>query len=376
MAIAGPAIGPTLGGYIVTNLDWRWIFFINLPIGIVADHDGAHVSCPRTASARLRARVDWLSIALLATGLGSLQTLLEEGYSHDWWDSGLVQQLAPSRPWCRWCWFVRRQLESESPVVDLCVLRYRSLLAGCLLSAVIGMGLYGALFAIPIFAQTVLHCTSQQTGMLLLPGALASAFTMPIAARLLRHFDPRVLITAGARIVIASMLWLSNLNPQTGESDLFWPLIVRGFGTVLMFLPMSMATLGSVPVAEISESDGPLQPHATTWRQYRHCGAHHGARLAPRPFTGTSWSRNLSATDPDVLGRVQALTGAFASKGFDLEHARRQALLLLDQTVNVQASVLSFADTFWIVAMLFLGALPLVLLLGKGKPRAPAAGAH
>ncbi len=373
VAIAGPAIGPTLGGYIVTNLDWRWIFFINLPIGIVAIIM-ALTYLPKDGERKATGSVDWFSIALLATGLGCVQTFLEEGYSHDWFDSGLVRACAVGAV-VSLVWFVRRQLVSANPVVDLSVLRYRSLTAGCLLSAVIGMGLYGALFAVPIFAQTVLHYTSQQTGMLLLPGALASAFTMPIAARLLRRFDPRVLIASGALIVTASMLGLSDLNPQTGEPDLFWPLIVRGFGTVLMFLPMSMATLGSVPIAEVSKATG-------LYNLTRQLGGSIGIAalttvLASRQaFHRNVLVENLTATDPDVVGRVQTLTDLFASKGFDLGHARQQALLLLDQMVNVQASVLSFADTFWIVAMLFLATLPLVLLLGKGNPRVPAGGGH
>ncbi|HET9955650.1 MAG TPA: DHA2 family efflux MFS transporter permease subunit, partial [Polyangiaceae bacterium] len=254
VAIAGPAIGPTLGGYIVTNLDWRWIFFINLPIGILAIFMAA-TFLPEDGARKATGSVDWLSLAYLAVGLGALQTLLEEGYSESWFESSFISACAVTAAVCLVV-FVYRQLNASQPVVDLRVLRYRSLWAGCIVSAVIGMGLYGAMFAVPIFAQSVMRYTSQQTGMLMLPGALASAVAMPLMARLLKRFDPRVLVAAGSLVVISALWMLSRLNPQTNEDELFWPLIIRGFGTVAMFLPMSMATFASVPVQDVSKATG------------------------------------------------------------------------------------------------------------------------
>src|SRR5262249_11240456 len=133
---------------------------------------------------------------------------------------------------------------------------YRSLWAGSILSIVIGIALFGALFSIPLFAGNILGFTSQQTGMLLLPGALASAVAMPLAGRVLRVLEARLALICGSILLAAALVMLSNLSPQTGEGDLFWPLIIRSFGTVLMFLPLSLATLGSIPKEDIAKATG------------------------------------------------------------------------------------------------------------------------
>lgn len=373
VAIAGPAIGPTLGGYIVTNLDWRWIFYINVPIGIVAILMAA-TFLPKDGPPKAKGGIDAFSILLLAAGLGAMQTLLEEGASHDWFDSWFGR-ISLAVTVLSLLWFVLRQLGSPNPVVDLRVLRHRSLWIGCIVSAVIGVGLYGAMFAVPIFAQTSLRFTSQQTGMLLLPGALTSAFMMPIAAKLLGKFDPRALILAGASIVVGAMLWLSTLNATMGAGDLFWPLVIRGGGTVLMFLPMSMASLGSVPVHEISAATG-------LYNLTRQVGGSVGiAVLTTLLSTRQAFHRGvlvekIAANDPAVLRRIDAIAAGFVGKGIDPVEAKRKALFLLDGTASAQAAVMSFADTFWMVAVVFIVAAPLVLLLGKGNRKAVAAPAH
>lgn len=371
VAIAGPAIGPTLGGYIVTNLDWRWIFFVNFPIGIVAILMATSF-LPEDGARKAAGSVDWVSLAYLALGLGALQTFLEEGYSESWFDSTFISVCALVSG-VSLVTFVARQLRSANPVVDLRVLRYRSLWAGCVVSAVIGMGLYGAMFAVPIFAQTVMRYTSQETGMLMLPGALASAFAMPMMAVLLKRFDPRVLVAAGATIVIVALWMLSHLNPQTNEQELFWPLIIRGFGSVAMFLPMSMATFSSIPVKDVSKATG-------LYNLTRQLGGSIGVAVlttvlsSREAFHRSVLVEKLGATSTATLERLHALTAGFMAKGFDAEPARRQALLVLDGSVNQQAAVMSFADSFWLVAVVFLGTMPLLLLLGKGNRNRPAAG--
>ncbi|HEY2734939.1 MAG TPA: DHA2 family efflux MFS transporter permease subunit, partial [Polyangiales bacterium] len=249
IVIAGPVIGPTLGGFITTNLDWRWVFYVNVPVGI-----GAVFLCLRALPADIEerdsSRVDWLAIALLAIGLGSMQTVLEEGNTEDWFDSPMIVALSLSTV-IGLIVFVWRSLTAENPVVDLRVLRYRSLWAGSILSIVVGIALYGALFAIPIFAQSILHFTAQQTGLLLLPGALASAVAMPIAARVVRKVDPRMMLVVGGLILVLALWQFTALSPLTGEGDLFVPLIVRSIGTVCMFLPLNLATIGPIPKQDV-----------------------------------------------------------------------------------------------------------------------------
>lgn len=376
VAIAGPAIGPTLGGYIVTNLDWRWIFYVNFPIGLLAI-SMAVTFLPEDGPRKATGSIDWLSLLLMAVGLGALQTFLEEGYSESWFESDLIVACTLLAVVCL-VLFVDRQLSSESPVVDLRVLRYRSLWAGCVASSVLGMGLYGAMFAVPIFAQTVMHYTSQQTGMLMLPGALASAVAMPVMARLLRRLEPRVLVAGGSVLVIASLQMLSRMNPQTNEDELFWPLIVRGFGTVMMFLPMSMATFGAIPVKDVAKATG-------LYNLTRQLGGSIGIAVLTTVLSSrTAFHRSvlvekLAVSDAAAAERLRLLTSSFAAKGADAASAKGQALTVLDGSVNLQASVMSFADSFWLVALVFLLTMPLILLLGKVKPGArpgAAADAH
>ena len=370
IVVSGPAIGPTLGGYLVTNVDWRWIFFINLPVGIAAVilSLAALPADPPTPSRR---SVDWFAILLLAVGIGSLQTLLEEGNSEDWFESRFIIALAVTT-FLGLGGLVWRLLESDDPVVDLRVLRYRSLWAGSVLSVIVGIALFGALFSIPLFAQTVLGFTSQQTGMLLLPGALTSAFAMPLAGRVLKIVEARIALVGGSLLLVVALLSLSRLTPQTGEGDLFWPLIIRAFGTVLMFLPLSLAALGSIPKEDIAKATG-------FFSLTRQLGGSIGVALLStlltrrEAFHRSVLIEKVAVNNPLAFERLAALRGAFLAKGSTVDDAQAKATALLDHSVGMQALVMSFADTFVATGVLILIFLPLVVLLGKGNGAAPAA---
>jgi MFS transporter, DHA2 family, multidrug resistance protein len=368
IVIAGPAIGPTLGGYIVTHFGWRWIFFINVPIGIGAVILAINALAKDPPKGLTQAPIDWLAIALLAIGIGSFQAMLEEGQSEDWFESPMIIALTLAAV-IGLVAFVLRELRSAHPVVDLRVLRYRSLWSGSLLSVVVGMALYGALFSIPIFASSVMHYTSQQVGLMLLPGALASAFAMPFAAKLASKFDPRAILVIGATILTTSLFMLARLEAQTSADDLFWPLIVRAFGTVLMFMPLTLAALGPIPKEDTAAATG-------LFNLTRQLGGSIGVALLTtllaqrQAFHRGVLTEHLSASDPNVIARVNAYTQALVAKGTPLGIAKDQALAMLDGIVNREAAVLSFGDTFYATAALLIVTLPLVFLLGK-----PAKGA-
>jgi DHA2 family multidrug resistance protein len=376
VVIAGPAIGPTLGGYLTTNVNWRWIFFINIPIGIAAVFmclAFLPVDEKRDGSKPLPG-IDWLGIGLLTAGLGALQTVLEEGQTDDWFSSSFI---------CTFSWiafislalFVWRELVVASPVVDLRVLRYRSLWAGSILSVVVGMALYGALFAVPIFAQTMMHYTAQQTGMLLLPGALASAVAFPLAARLVGKSDPRYLIASGAVVLATAVIWLGQLSPQTGARDLFWPLIVRAFGTVLMFLPLSLATLGPVPKKDVAGA-------SAFYNLTRQLGGSVGVALLTTLLARrNAWHHavlveKLGPGNLTLDGRLGGMIASLQAHGFDYASAKQRALMMLDGLVSQQAAVLSFGDTFRATAVLIFATLPLIFLLGKPAGKMDVSGGH
>jgi DHA2 family multidrug resistance protein len=375
IVIAGPVIGPTLGGYIVTNIDWRWIFFINLPVGILAVFMCiAFLPQDPPLNQLKKDPIDWVAIGLLALGIGSFQIFLEEGYTEDWFQSPFIVVCAMLAV-IGTVLFVMRVLSSPHPVVDLRVLKYRSLAGGSVLSVVVGMALYGALFAIPIFGSTVLHYTAQEVGLLMLPGALGSAFTMPISAKLSRTIDPRIQLASGATILGVAVMWLGKLTVTTGADDLFWPMLIQRFGTVLMFVPLSMVSLGSIPKKDIAAS-------TALYNLTRQLGGSVGVAAlttilgSRQTFHRSAIIEHLSATDPSVQARVQMMAGGFMAKGQDATTAKQTALALLDGSARLQSAVLAFNDTFFITAVMVLVTIPVILFLGKPQAGARAADAH
>lgn len=368
--IAGPAIGPALGGYLTDNFGWRWIFFINVPLGILAVFMCNTFLPPDEPGTRKSDSVDWVGILFLALGLGSLQTVLEQGQQDDWFSSAFIQRMALLSV-VGLVLFVWQELRIPHPAVDLRVLRYRSLTAGSIISLVVGMGLYGTIFAIPIFTQNVLQFTATKTGLLLVPGALASAAGTFALAPLSKIFPPRMIIAIGSMIIIGVMLSLTRLNSDTGSDQLYWPMVWRGFGTVLMFLPLSIATLGSLPKADISSGSG-------FFSLTRQLGGSIGIAaittlVDKQQFVHRSeLIYNISDLNPAYQGRLDSSTSFFNNYSGDTVDVHNQALSLIDKAVNFQASLLSYRDVFYFVALVFLLTLPLILLLGKGPKPAPS----
>ncbi len=372
--IAGPAFGPVLGGWLTDTLGWRWIFFINLPIGIAAVLMTI-VFLPRDVDDASPVRpVDWAGIGLLTVGLGCFQTMLEEGQQEDWFSSRFIVTMAVGAV-AGLGFFVWRELTIDHPAVDLRVLRHRSLAAGSVYSLVLGMGLFGVMFAVPIFVQDYLHFTATQSGLLLMPGALGSAVTMIVVSKITRRFDPRVLIAAGALLTVTTALMLSRINPDTSVETLLLPLMIRGLGTVMMFLPLSLAAIGDLPKRDIGAGSG---FYSLTRQLGSSIGiaiittvlAHHEA--AHRAVLVEKITAYSSAT----TARLHLFTGAFVHRGADPVTARQQSFAVLDAIVNSQALLLSFADVFRYVAYAFIATLPLLLLLGKGANKDAAAAAH
>jgi DHA2 family multidrug resistance protein len=368
--IGGPAIGPALGGYLTDNFGWRWIFFINIPLGILAVWMATTFLTPDDPHARKKGSVDWQGILFLALGLGAFQTVLEQGQQDDWFSSNFIRRMAVLSVVAS-ALFIWQELRVAHPAVDLRVLRFRSLSAGSVISLVVGMGLYGTVFVVPVFAQTVLNFTATKTGLMLVPGALASAAAMFALAPLMKILSPRALIACGCVLTIGVMLVLAHLNSDTGSDQLYWPLIWRGFGVVVMFLPLSIATLGSLPKSAMASGAG-------FFSLTRQLGGSIGIAaittlVAKQQFVHRSQLiYDISDLNPAYPERLSANTAYFNTTTGDPTVVHNQALALIDHSVNLQAALLSYRDVFFFVALVFSLTLPLILLLNKsGKPPPP-----
>lgn len=366
--IAGPAIGPALGGYLTDSFGWRWIFFINVPLGIFAVLMSNIFLFPDNPADRKNNPVDWSGIIFLTLGLGAFQTALEQGQQYDWLSSEFIQRMLVLSV-VGMCLFVWHELRTEHPAVDLRVLRYRSLTAGSILSLVVGMGLYGTVFVVPIFSQSQLNFTATKTGLMLVPGALASAAAIFALKPLSRLLGPRAIIALGACITIAVMFVLTTINPDTGSEQLFWPLIWRGFGIVLMFLPLSIATLGGLEKKDISAGAG-------FFSLTRQLGGSIGIAAMTTVVDKMQFVHRselvykISELNPAYSDRLSANTGFFNSQSGDPVGIQNSALSLIDRAVNAQASILSFRDVFYLVALIFIATLPLIFLLQKAPDTA------
>jgi MFS transporter, DHA2 family, multidrug resistance protein len=368
--MVGPTIGPTLGGWLTDNYGWPWIFFINLPVGALAAfliaryvHDPADLRRPPS--------VDAMGIGLLIVSVGSLQYLLEHGQRDDWFESRLITTLAVVGV-VGGIALVYRELTTRFPVIDFRVLRHRAVWVGTLLGIVMGVGLYASVFTLPVFLQGNLHMTAQQTGIVMLPGALATAVSMAFAGRLTEKMDARILVGAGAGLFALAMMQLSRITGQSGADDFFWPLIGRGLGLGLMFVPLTTITLAALPPQELAQGAG-------LYNFFRQLGGSFGiagiATLLTR-YTGqfkAVLAEHLVVTDPGTLARLDALTRGMMARGVDAGTAHRRALALMDGALRVQASVIAYGRIYVLSAIIIVALIPLLALVGRARGGGDAA---
>jgi DHA2 family multidrug resistance protein len=367
--MVGPTIGPTLGGWLTDNYGWPWIFYVNIPVGILAAamiagyvHDPEHQRKPPS--------IDYMGIALLAVSVGSLQYMLEYGERKDWFDSREMIVLAVTGVvglgvllW--------RELTTEHPVIDFRVLRHRQMWVGTLLGVVMGVGLYASVFTLPVFLQGNLRMTAQQTGIILLPGALATAVSMAIVGRLTNKVDPRILITIGAVLFAVAMVRLSRITGESGGSDFFLSLIFRGIGLGMMFVPLTTVTLAELDVRELAQGTG-------LYNFFRQLGGSLGiAAIATMLSHYTAQYRailaeHIAVGNPATMNRVEMLTRAMIARGADAFTARARALEILDRQLMGQASVIAYSRIYVLSAALILALIPLLLLVRHTKGAAGA----
>jgi len=362
--IIGPTLGPPLGGYIIDHFSWPYIFYINIPIGIVATLLTLQfVKSPKYSEKTLSHQIDFLGIVLLAIAVGSLQYVLEKGHDDDWFNDTTIIILSVVAVLGLF-FFIWRELTYENPIVELRVLKNGNLRVGTFMSFLLGFGLYGSTFIIPLYTQSTLGWTAQQAGMLLIPSGVATAFMMPLIGRLLqRGIKQQYLVAAGLITFFLFSLWTYKiLTPDTGADNFWWLLIVRGMGLGLLFIPITTLALSSLHGKEIGQG-------AAFTGMMRQLGGSFGIAIITTFISSQNMVHRvdlvskLDINDPVVQQRVAGMQRSFMSKGMTPDIALKSAYKALDYSVFKQASVLSYMDVFLYLGVLFLLCIPFVMLV-------------
>jgi DHA2 family multidrug resistance protein len=361
--MVGPTIGPTLGGYITDAFGWPWIFYINIPFGMLAF--ALTLTFIKNSAHQVRApRVDYIGLVLLAAGIGGLQTMLERGERLDWFASREILALALASG-ASLVVFVWHELTTEHPIVDLRILKNPQLAAGVVFGSVLGVCLYATIFVLPVYLQNLQGFTAEQTGLVILPGALASAFTMAAMGRFQGKFDERLSIAAGVALFALAMWQHAHFTTDSGMSDFFWPLIFRGVGLGLIFVPLTNLALADLPMAQMHGGTG-------LFNLMRQLGGSVGIALSAtlvQRFTAVHRAdllADVTRYSGVAAGRLAGIEGRLLAAGTPPGLAHQQALEVLNRIVGRQALMLSFEQLFLLFGAAFVLSLPLLLGL---KPR-------
>ena len=371
-----PIIGPTLGGWITDNWSWRWVFYINVPVGIAAVFL-AWLFLPESSTERPAVRrVDVPGLALLVLGVSAMQFVLDRGQREDWFSSSLITWLSTIAVVALVA-LVIRELYTDEPVVDLRVLRHPVFAVGTAAMFTISIAFYGIMVLSPLFTQILMGYTAMLAGLVLAPGGLATLVTMPIAGALLNRTDPRWMIAIGCALNALAMSLMATLTLEASYWNIMLPRFIQGLGIGLTFVPLSTVALSAVPIREMGHASGLFNfirtmggsiGIATVSTLLQRGAQTHQARLVG----------HISLYDPDVWDRHQTLTALFAARGADPATAEQQAWAHLYAMVQRQALSLSFIDNFWLLTWIFLAVILFVLFLGRrpGMTAKPEAGRH
>jgi MFS transporter, DHA2 family, multidrug resistance protein len=362
--MVGPTLGPTLGGWITDTYSWPWIFYINIPFGMIALLLTLTYLRDSRYAVRVE-RVDWLGLALLVAGIGTLQTMLERGERLDWFSSreivtyGIISAISLTS-------FIWHELHTDHPVVDLRILKSKQLAAGVAFGGALGLCLYATVFVLPVYLQNVLGYTANQTGMVILPGALASAVTMAVTSRTRGKMDGRYLVVAGVAIFMYSMWQMAHFTTQTGGGDFFWPLVLRGIGLGLVFVPLTNLALAELPMSLIPNGTG-------MFNLMRQLGGSIGIALSATLLTRLEAQNravlmeHVTRFNDAARAHLATLTSGLIARGVPPTMAEMRALGIMNGEVTQQALMMSFEKLFLLFGWSFALALPLLLLMRKGR---------
>ena len=374
-AMFGPIIGPALGGWITDNLNWRWIFYINIPIGIVAVtmasifiYDPSYLKRAKAA----KVTVDYWGLALLIVGLGALQIVLDKGQQEDWFNSPFIL-VCSAISVITLTSLIYVELTHPHPIVNLRLFKNVSFSAGNLIMFAVGFCLYSSLMLIPLFLQTLMGYNATMAGMVLAPGGIATLITMPFVGAVIQRYDGRKVVLCGLLIGACAMFIMQRFTLDAAYPDFVWPRVVLGIGLAMTFVPLTTVTLSTIAKEEMGNATG-------IFNLLRNLGGSVGiaisATLLSRysQFYQTHLVAHVNPYNPVVQSRLALLKSATMARGMDAVSAEKGAIEIIYRMVSRQAAMLAYNRIFFVVGLAFLTMIPMLLLLKKPKRHAPSVG--
>ena len=357
-----PILGPTLGGWIADNWSWRWIFYINLPIGIVGFllvsvflFDAPFVTKPRG--------IDAAGLVLMVMGFGFLQLVLDLGEKKDWFDSGFIVGLLMLAV-CAIVAFVIRELLATEPILDLTVFNDRNFAVGTMCIAIIGLGFNSSVLLVALYTQKILAWDAWNAGLVLAPGGLGTMISLMISGRLVARTDQRLMLVGGCLLNAVAATMMTSVTLGMDYWSLAWPRFLQGFAMGFVFPPLQTLTLATIRLERLGNA-------TAAYNVVRNIGGSVGVALATTFLVRRSQAHqtalvsHLDVWDAETAARLKQWTDHFVSQGADSYTAGRRALAMLYRGAIEQAQIMAYADDFWLVSMLFLVILPLIPLMHR-----------
>lgn len=370
--VVAPMLGPVVGGWITDNYSWRWIFYINIPVGIASVVMASlFLFDPPYIKRRIGETIDYWGLGLLAVGIATLQIVLDKGQEADWFGSAWVREFVIISV-IALAVFLIHELMSKRPVVNLRALKQPTYATGVFLMTMLGFGLYGAMVVLPILLQTLLGYPAVDAGIAMFPRGLGSFLMMPLVGVLLSRVDARKLLFLGCLGTAISMYMLSVLNLNLGYWNIFWPQFLQGLSMGLVFVPLTTITMDPIPLEGMGNA-------TSIFNLMRNIGGSVGIATATTLVTRATQRHinllgaNVTPFSPRAQEAIAHLRGALMAGGADPVTATRKAYAMLFGMVQQQSSMLSFNYVFGVMTLVFLVMIPLILIVRRPRGKGPVA---